>query len=271
MRRWMTAAAAVLVLLLAAACGGGSGSSSSTGAAASGGSAGGASVKTLQAGQLLVGSDIPYPPFEYGNPPGYQGFDVELMDDIAKRMGLKVTWRPAPFNPIFNNLRNGTFDAVISAATITPEREKIVAFSDPYYDSNQSILVKADNTTIHSEKDLEGKSIGVQQGTTGEAKAKAIPGASVRSYPAAQGAFNALLTGQVDAVVNDLPVSALFAKQNNGVKLAGTIKTGEQYGIAVSKDNPGLLAAINKELAALRADGTYKKIYEKYFGQAPPS
>jgi ABC-type amino acid transport substrate-binding protein len=259
---------AVAVAVLAVGCGGGGGSGSSGGTSGGGSSPG---FTTLQSGQLLVGSDIPYPPFEFGNAPDYTGFDVELMDAIGKRLGVEVVWRDAPFNPIFNNLRNGTFDAVISAATITPKREQIVAFSDPYYDSNQSILVRADESGITSEADLDGKSIGVQQGTTGEEKAKAISGAQVRSYPAAQGAFNALLTGQVDAVVNDLPVSADFAKQNNGVKVVGEIKTGEQYGIAVSKDNPGLLAAINKQLAALRSDGTYETLYKKYFGQSPSS
>ncbi len=271
MRRWAVAALTALVLAMTAACGGDDDASTTAAGTAAGTGGSAPAFETLTEGELLVGSDIPYPPFEFGSPPDYEGFDVDLMTAVAERLGLEVRWRDAPFNPIFNNLRNNSFDAVISAATITEERQQIVSFSDPYYDSNQSIMVLADNADIASEADLEGVTIGVQQGTTGEAKAKEVPGANVRSYPAAQGAFNALLTGQVDAVVNDLPVSADFAKQNEDVEVVAQIETGEQYGIAISKDNPELLEAVNGALAELREDGTYDEIYEKYFGEAPAS
>jgi ABC-type amino acid transport substrate-binding protein len=253
---------------VAAGCGGDDAANTETGGgpAATGSEP---SFTTLTEGQLLVGSDIPYPPFEFGNPPDYEGFDVEIMRAIAEQLGVEVVWRDAPFNPIFNNLRNNNYDAVISASTITPERQQIVDFSDPYFDANQSIMVAADNTDIAGEADLEGLTIGVQQGTTGEQTAKDVADATVRSYPAIQNAFNALLTGQVDAVVNDLPVSADFASQNDDVRIVGEIQTGEQYGIAVSKDNPELLAAINEALATIREDGTYDGIYEKYFGTTP--
>jgi ABC-type amino acid transport substrate-binding protein len=266
MRR-LTAALAVLVLAVSAGCGGDDAADTTAGGPAATG--GEPAFTTLTDGEILVGSDIPYEPFEFGNPPDYDGFDVELMRAIADRLGVELVWRDAPFNPIFNNLRNNNYDAVISASTITPERQQIVAFSDPYFEANQSILVRADTTDISSEADLEGLTLGAQQGTTGEAKAKEIPGATVRSYPGVNQAFNALLTEQVDAVVNDLAVSADFASQNDAVRIAGEIQTGEQYGIAVSKDNPELLAAINDALAELSEDGTYDDIYEKYFGQTP--
>ena len=165
----------------------------------------------------------------------------------------------------------GKFDIIMSGMTITDERKQEIDFSDPYIDSNQSIAVKTDSA-IASSADLAGKTIGVQSGTTGEAWAKENVKNAKKVVPFSDtlSAFAALQAGQVDAVVNDLPVSAAIVKDTSrGLKIIEEIPTGEQYGIGVSKDNPDLLKAINDALATLRSNGTYDEIYSKWFGETP--
>ena len=151
--------------------------------------------------------------------------------------------------------------------TITDERKQEIDFSDPYIDSNQSIAVQ-EGSDIKDETDLAGKKIGVQSGTTGEAWAKEnLNDATMVPFKTATDAFSALQAGNVDAVVNDLPVSAYIVKDTSrGLEIIEEIPTGEQYGFAVSKDNPDLLAAINEALADVKEDGTYDEIYAKWFG-----
>src|SRR3954471_15165578 len=154
---------AVLLLALAsvavAGCGGGSDSTTGGGGGTSSASGGGGEP-------LTVGSDIPYPPFEQGKPGNYTGFDIELMEAIAAKIGRTPEFQDTSFETIFRDVAQGKFEAVISAATITEEREKAVAFSDPYYLSEQAILVK-EGSDITGLEDLSGKTVGAQQGTTG--------------------------------------------------------------------------------------------------------
>ena len=132
--RWPVIAALMLVAatLLATGCGDDDG----------GGSGGGGGLETITEGQLRVGSDIPYAPFEFGREPDYEGFDVDIVNEIAKRLDLEARFVKTPFDPIFRNLAQGRFDMVASAATITPERQRTVAFSDPYFPADQSLMVK---------------------------------------------------------------------------------------------------------------------------------
>ena len=154
--------------------------------------------------------------------------------------------------------------------TIKPDRQEQIDFSDPYYDSNQSLAMKK-GSTYAGPQDLTGKKIGVQSGTTGEAWAKEnIQDAELVPFKNATDAFAALAAGNVDAVVNDLPVTTELLKEDDrGLEIVAQIPTGEQYGFGVSKDNPELTAAINTALAELRADGTYDTIYQKWFGILP--
>src|SRR6478735_6089997 len=184
-----------LASLVAAGCGGG-GSSSTTG----GGGEGGGET-------LTVGSDIPYPPFEQGKPGHYTGFDVELMQAIGEKIGREVEFQDTSFETIFRDVGQGKFDAAMSAATITEEREQAVDFSNPYYLSEQALLVK-EGSPFKELKELEGKTVGVQQGTTGQELAKKeIGGAENRPYPEGPDAINALKAGTVEGVVMDAPVA----------------------------------------------------------------
>jgi ABC-type amino acid transport substrate-binding protein len=259
----------VAIAALAVAGCGGSDDSSST-------SSGETSASTEESGggggePLTVGSDIPYPPFEEGKPGNYTGFDVELMEAIGKEIGREVEFQDTSFDTIFTFLAQGKFEAVASAATITPEREKTVDFSNPYYLSEQAILVKAGGE-IDSVDGLKGATIGVQKGTTGEEFVDENGEVGeLRSYPSGPDAVNALNAGTVEAVVMDIPVAENAVAANEQLEISAPISTEEEYGFAVAQGETELLESINEGLAAVIEDGTYNKLYQKYFHHEPPA
>jgi polar amino acid transport system substrate-binding protein len=229
--------------------------------------------KTVEAGKLIFGSDTSFPPFESMNGNTAEGFDVDLGAAIAKELGVTSEFKSYKFDTLIPTLvAGGKFDAIMSGMTINADRQKEIDFSNPYIDSNQSIAVK-NSSTAKSAADLTGKKIGVQSGTTGQQWAKEnIKGATIVAFDDTLAAFSALQAGKVDAVVNDLPVSAAIVKDaSRGLKIIQEIPTGEQYGIGVSKANPDLLKAINDALAKIKASGEYDAIYTKWFGVAPSS
>lgn len=219
---------------------------------------------------LSVGSDIPYPPFEQGKPGSYTGFDVELMEAIAENIGRTAEFQDTSFDTIFVDLGQGKFDAVASAATITDEREKTVDFTNPYYISEQAILVE-EGSDIDSVEKLSGQTVGVQKGTTGQEFADENSGASeVRAYPQGPDAVNALTAGTVDAVVIDIPVAENAVEASSGIELSAAIPTDEEYGFAVKQGDEELLEELNEGLKETIDDGTYAEIYEKWFKHEPP-
>lgn len=254
-----------LISLVVAGCG--SSDDDSTSASTSGGE----STEASGGGEpLSVGSDIPYPPFEQGKAGEYTGFDIELMEAIGEKIGRAPEFTDTSFETIFRDVAQGKFDAAISAATITEEREKTVAFSDPYYLSEQAILVE-EGSDITGLADLSGKTVGAQQGTTGLelGKEKADAG-ELRPYPEGPDAVNALKAGTVEAVIIDAPVAQNAVEETGGVEIAEKVPTEEEYGIALAKDNTALLEEINTGLAEVIEDGTYTTIYEKWFKLEPP-
>jgi ABC-type amino acid transport substrate-binding protein len=264
-KTWRTALVAVLAVgalsVLIAACGGGGSSTTGGGETKSGGEEG---------KPLTVGSDIPYPPFEQGKPGNYTGFDVELMEAIGERIGREPEFQDTSFETIFRDVAQGKFEAVISAATIEEEREKAVDFSNPYYLSEQAVLVK-EGSSIKSLDDLEGKTVAAQQGTTGLNLAKEeLGGSEIRPYPEGPDAVNALKSGVVEGVIIDAPVAQNAVEESGGLEIAENIPTEEQYGIAVAPGNEELLGEINKGLKEVEKDGTYTKIFKKWFHHAPP-
>jgi polar amino acid transport system substrate-binding protein len=265
----LTALFAVLlvgvVAMVAAGCGSSDDSTSGgseTSASTEGGGGGGE--------PLSVGSDIPYPPFEQGKAGEYTGFDIELMEAIGEKIGRTPEFTDTSFETIFRDVAQGKFEAVVSAATITEEREKSVAFSDPYYLSEQAILVE-EGSDITGIEDLAGKTVGAQQGTTGLelGKEKANAG-ELRPYPEGPDAVNALKSGTVEAVIIDAPVAQNAVEETGGIEIAEKVPTEEEYGIALAKDNTALLDEINQGLAEVIEDGTYTTIYEKWFKLEPP-
>jgi len=267
-----------LVAVVIAGCGGGGSSSSSettaTEESAEGGGAaeGGGEEESSGGGETLtVGSDIPYPPFEQKSKSGgYTGFDVELMEAIGKEIGREPEFIDSSFETIFRDVAQGKFEAVMSAATITEEREKVVAFSLPYYLSEQAILVK-EGSDIKGLADLKGKVVAAQQGTTGLELGKEKAEASeLRPYPEGPDADNALKAGTVEAVIIDAPVAKQQAEELGGIEIVEKVPTDETYGIAVAKDNTELVEQINEGLKKAIEDGSYTKVYEKWFKEAPP-
>lgn len=221
-------------------------------------------------GTLTVGSDIPYPPFEQGKPGNYTGFDVDLMEAIGEKIGRTPEFQDTSFETIFRDVQQGKFEAVISAATITEEREKAVDFSNPYYLSEQAVLVK-EGSDIKSLEEADGKTVGVQQGTTGQELAEEeLGGSEVRPFPEGPDAVNALKSGVVEAVIIDAPVAANAVEKSGGVEIAEKVPTEEEYGIAVGQGETELLEEINQGLKEVEEDGTYKTIYEKWFKLVPP-
>jgi polar amino acid transport system substrate-binding protein len=173
-----------------------------------------------------------------------------------------------PFDGILGSLAAGDCDVVASAVTITDERAKQVDFTDPYFDADQSLLVKKDGD-VKAIGDLDGKTVGVQTGTTGETYAKEhATGAEVKSFEDADGMFAALESGDVVALLQDLPVNYARTQKDDTVELAETYKTDEQYGFAVEKGNSAVLDFLNEGLAAMHDGGSYDELHAKYFGES---
>ncbi|MBS1889303.1 MAG: basic amino acid ABC transporter substrate-binding protein [Actinobacteria bacterium] len=272
----LTAVWAVLLVgalaLVVAGCGGGSSSSTETTTSEESAGAGAAGGEEASGGgeKLTVGSDIPYPPFEFGKPGSYTGFDVNLMEAIGEEIGRKPEFIKSSFETIFRDVAQGKFEVVMSAATITPEREKVVAFSLPYYLSEQAIVVQ-EGSPIKGLSDLKGKVVAAQQGTTGLALGKEKAEASeLRPYPEGPSAINALKAGTVEAVIIDSPVAQKATEELSGIEIAEKVATNETYGIAMPKESTELLEQINNGLKKTIENGKYAKVYEKWFHTAPP-
>jgi len=232
-------------------------------------------VPTIQEGILSVGSCLDYPPFESVEGGDEVGFDVDLAEEIAGRLGLEVEWVRADFDTIFTAVAGQQFDMVAAASTITEERQEVVDFSDPYYNSRQSLVVVSGSGIASTDDIGEGDRVGVQRGTTGKAFADEVlgsQGAEIVSFQAAPDAFRDLEAGNLVAVVNDEPSSAEIIEDLPSLEIAQPIDTDERYGFALSKDNPELTEAVNGALAEIIADGTYATIFETYFPgvEVPP-
>jgi len=232
--------------------------------------------KLVHPGYLTVGMDATYPPFELINETThqFQGFDVDLMKAVAHEMGLKPKFVNVAWTGIIPGLEAHKYDCICSAMTITAERAKQVYFSRPYFVASQVIVVRANDNRIHSVKDLNGKVVGVQIGTTGFFFAKKLQkegiDIKIKKYQTTPDALLDLKNGRLDAVIIDNGVALWVAKKcPEDYKVINERLTHELYGIAVAKDNPALLKAINQALNKTIEDGTYAKIYEKWFGAKP--
>lgn len=247
-------------------------------------SAPGGDVTTVEEGRLTVGSDIPYPPFEFNDDSGaLTGFDVDLIRAVAEKIGLENDdddWLSVNFDTIFTQLqRTDKFDIIAAATTayapegspafdVTEERKTHVDFTVPVYPSLQSLTVDtAANPDITGVDSLpDGARVAVQTATTGAFYAEEnLAGADIVSFPKAPGMYQALEAGQVEAVFNDLPVSLDAIDGKPDLQVVAQVDTGEEYAFAVSKDNPALLEAVNEALQELFEDGTYAEIYKQYF------
>ncbi|MFG2572134.1 transporter substrate-binding domain-containing protein [Streptomyces sp. NPDC048481] len=252
------------LMLVAAAC-----TSTDDGGSGSKTAAGG--VELVKAGQLTTCTHLPYPPFQSEIDGKVQGFDVSLIDLVAKNLGVKQVITDTPFENFKTGafLNSGQCDLAAAGMTITDERKKNVDFSDPYFDATQAVLVdKGAGVASLADVKSKGVKLGAQAQTTGEDYAKK-QGFDPVSFESSDAVLNGLRTGQVKAVIIDYPVVQgwLKDKANAGAfKVVDNLNTGEQYGFTVKKGNTELVDAINKALADAKSDGTYKKLYEKWIG-----
>lgn len=251
---------ALSCLLLVIACNNSSPNSTNTGNNSSG-------TKTLK-----VATDPTFAPFEFQGPDGkVQGFDIDLMNSIGKSAGFQVEYQNMPFDGMIATLQSSRVDAGLAGITITPERLKTISFSKPYIKAGLALAVQEGNKEITKFDNLKNKRIAVQIGTTGANEAKKITGAKISTFKTPDLALQELANGNVDAVINDAPVTLYALKTGNlkKVKVVGELLTEEYYGIATPKNSPNL-ELINKGLDAIFKDGTYAQIYKKWFNSEPP-
>jgi polar amino acid transport system substrate-binding protein len=233
----------------------------------------GSSGYTIKEGKLLMGSDTAYPPFENMENNKAVGFDVDIAEAIADQLGLQLEVISTAWDGIIPGLKSNKYDIIMSAMTITEDRKKQINFSDPYIDSDQSIAVVT-GSPIKSEADLKDKVVGVQLDTTGQFKAEEIQKAGglkeIQKFDTILLAFQALEQGKVDAIINDYPVSQyICVTRGNKTAVVAKIKTDEQYGIGINKDNTELLNKVNDALQKVKDDGTYNEVFMKWFGVEP--
>lgn len=228
-------------------------------------------VHLAKAGQLTTCTHLPYPPFQSEVDGKVQGFDVSLIDLVAKDLGVKQQILDTPFENFKTGafLNSGQCDLAAAGMTITAERKKNVDFSDPYFDATQAVLVdKSSGVNSLADVKAKGKKLGAQAQTTGEDYVKS-KGYDPISFESSDAVLNGLRTGQVQAVVIDYPVVQGWLKDKANAdkfKVVDNLKTGEQYGFTVKKGNTALRDAINKAIKNAKADGTYKKLYEQWIG-----
>lgn len=222
-----------------------------------------------------VGTDAAYAPFESQNEKAeIVGFDIDIVKAVAEKAGIKVKFINTPWEGIFTTLDQGDRDLLVSAITITDERRQTMDFSDPYFNAQQLIAVKA-NSKIARFDDLKKLKVGVQTGTTGDEAVSKLLGKSntnIKRFESTPLALQELGAGGVDAVVADNGVIVNYVANNDAAKFKSVADTEafatEHYGIAVKKGNADLLAKVNKALGDMRTDGSYERIYAKYFGTA---
>ncbi len=225
--------------------------------------------RVRKSGELRVGTDATYPPFESAEGGEFSGFDIDLGKAIARELGVKARFINASFDGIFPALQNGIFDVVMSSVTITPERSASMLFSDPYYDSGQLIAVNQDRQGIATPDDLKGKTIGVQINTTAQFELEKKDGVTVNKYNTIDLALLDLRNHRIDAVVGDAPVLKYMIFQSfRELKTVGRRFTDEKFGIALAQNSEDLQQEINKALKKIRETGEYDRIHEKWFGEA---
>ena len=220
-----------------------------------------------KSGKLVVATEGAFAPFNHFEGSKLTGFEVELAELVAKKMSLKVEWKTLGFDALLTGLGQDRWDVVIASHGITDERAKAVSFTAPHYCSGGLIVAKDEK--IRTGKDLAGKTIAVQTGTTYLEQVKKLAAIKeVKNFPGDADARAALATGRVDAWVSDRFVAIETLRKNPGLKLkTGELLFTERIAAAAGKGNTGVVAAWDKGLAAIMADGSYAKLSQKYFGE----
>ena len=228
---------------------------------------GGCASQTPGQRVIRIGTDATYPPFESLDNGQFTGFDIELGRAIGAEIGAKVEFVNTAFDGVFPALLAGKFDAVMSSVTITDERKKRLAFSDPYYTAGQIVAVRQNQNGVTDLDALRGKTVGIQINTTAAEVLKPHPDINVRKYPSIDLALQDLENGNLDGVVGDAPTIRYFIAHGFGkLHTVGALLTTEHYGIVLRPQDAKLRGEINAALARLKANGKFAALEAKYFG-----
>lgn len=229
-----------------------------------------ASFTTVEDGVLTMATNAYFPPYEYYEGEDVVGIDVEIAQAVADKLGLTLKVEDMEFDSIITAVQGGKADMGLAGMTVTDERKENVNFSDSYATGVQVVIVKEDSEIATPDDLAGGKKIGVQLGTTGDTYASDTPEnggygeENVEKYSKGADAVMALAQGKVDAVIIDNEPAKSFVASNEGLKILETEYVNEDYAAAISKDNEGLLTAVNGALEELKADGTIQSILDKY-------
>lgn len=226
-------------------------------------------LEKIQAlGKLKVAIDPTYPPFTFfdSEKKVYVGFDIEMIQTVAKELGVKAEIMPVAWDGVIPGLLSKQYDMIMSAMTITEERAKKVQFSTPYYIAGQIVVVGENETAINGPDDLKGRKVGVQLGTTGEIAIQDMEGLNVVKYDSLDLAVVALKNKSVEAVVADAPTMAVYAKEKGGIKLVGDIFTTEEYGAAMRKEDKELHQAVNAAIEKTLNSPFFQELKDKWTG-----
>jgi polar amino acid transport system substrate-binding protein len=233
-------------------------------------------VEVVEDGKLTVCTHLPYEPFQYNEGGEVTGFDVELMDLVAEDLELQQEIVNTPFETIETGqaMATGKCDIAAAGMTITEERDQVIDFSDPYFEATQALLVEK-GAGYDSLESLDGKTLGVQVSTTGEqyANDNAPEGVELKVFEDLALLLEAVKSGSIDAAINDNTVLQDYASKNADTEMTAEFETGEQYGFGVAEgESADLLDAVNKAFQTAHDDGTYDKLFTKYFpGLEPPA
>ncbi|HET8727382.1 MAG TPA: ABC transporter substrate-binding protein [Alphaproteobacteria bacterium] len=221
---------------------------------------------------LVVGAYPTNPPWEFKNEDGaFEGFEIDVAREVAERLGMDVEFQDLGFQALFAATSSGRIDAAVSSISITNERLQNQSFTQPYYDSDGTIVGRA-ASEVSSLEDLEGKVIGVVAATTGEAWAKEnaerLGIAEVKSYAAQQDLLLDVQNGRIEGGAGEIAGFQYAMTKIPGLKILVRIPTGERFAMMMKKDHP-MLEPVNDAITAMKEDGTMAAIHEKWFGVAP--
>ncbi len=220
---------------------------------------------------LMIGVAPDYPPFESVDSAGdsITGFDIELISIICEVNEWKFEIVPTPFDDLLRNLQSGEIDIAVSALTITPEREAIVNFSEPYYLTGQGLVLPVADSITSELDDLRGKKVGVVTGTTGSDLARATDGVLVFPYDNIKEALTELSHGNLEVVINDQAVSRAFLESFPGLHIASNSINSNYYGMAMRTDDTIRMERLDHALAGIMGGYTYERLHQQWFGYPP--
>ena len=219
--------------------------------------------------KITVATDATWPPMEFVDAnKNIVGFDIDLVNEIAKAEGFQVEIKNTAWDGIFAGLAAGNYQVIASSVTITDERKATMDFSDPYVNAGQVLVVRKDATGINSLNNLVGKKVGAQIGTTGAIEIGKVQGVELKTYDEVGLAFEDLVNGNIQGVVADSPIAANFALQNATYKdklmIVGKPFTDEWLGFAFKKGDTKTLKLFNDGLAKVKASGKLDELQKKW-------